>query len=107
MRWADNNQAKLTLLSELDHDIRLLLKDEEINPEEIGQLVDRREQILQSLLDLIKQSPELAKTSQWQQAIEETQSIVALLQEKTDQVGQALHKYRYGNKSVQQYKKFL
>ncbi|MGF1754387.1 flagellar protein FliT, partial [Vibrio makurazakiensis] len=41
------------------------------------------------------------------EAIERTKKLVALMQTETSQIGKDLHKFRHGNKSVQQYKKFL
>ncbi|WP_194435993.1 flagellar protein FliT [Vibrio fluminensis] len=107
MLLADSFQTKLTKLSDLDQLIVSGLNSDEINAEEISQLVDKREHLLQSALQLISQSPMLAQAEQWRTAINQTEQVVRLMQEKTHIIGQSLHKYRHGNKSVQQYKKFL
>ncbi|CSI66120.1 flagellar rod protein FlaI [Vibrio cholerae] len=49
----------------------------------------------------------MAKSDLWLKAIGNTQQLVEQMQLKTAAMGQTLHKYRHGNKSVQQYKKFL
>lgn len=107
MQWADDFPAMLAQLSDLDQTIIRELLSTEINSEEIADLVDKREQLLNSLMQLINQSPQLANTEHWQIAVKQTQEVVNLMQDKTKVVGQSLHKYRHGNKSVQQYKKFL
>lgn len=94
-------------LCELDQKISTSLTSNEINAAEIGQFVDNREQLLQKLLGVIKQSPELEQRPQWQEAVNRTQSIVALMQDKTSELALALQKYRHGKRSVQQYQKFL
>ncbi len=98
---------RLADLCELDQKISETLTFEEINTEEIVQLVDIREQLLQSLLSEIEKSPQLAKLQQWHDAVERTQTVVSLMQSKTSELGQALQKYRHGKRSVQQYQKFL
>lgn len=98
---------QLAELCDVDHKVSETLTFEEINTEEIVQLVDIREQLLQSLLNEIEKSPQLAKLQQWQDAVERTQAVVSLMQSKTSELGQALQKYRHGKRSVQQYQKFL
>ncbi|HAS63072.1 MAG TPA: flagellar protein FliT [Vibrio sp.] len=107
MHLADDFYTKVVILSEIDHIITKELSLSDINAEEISELVDKREQLLLSLLSLIDESPQLAQTEQWQSAIKQTRTVVLLMQEKTKFIGQSLYKYRHGNKSVQQYKKFL
>ncbi|SDH52272.1 flagellar rod protein FlaI [Vibrio xiamenensis] len=107
MPLAKSFTEQLVLLSDIDHEISNSLALDDINTEEILAIVDRREQLLQSLLSYIESSPKFAESPEWRSAVQETQRIVELMQSKTDQFGQALHKYRYGKKSVQQYKKFL
>mgnify|MGYP001167345057 CR=1 FL=1 len=107
MRLEDDFYTKLTILSDMDLIINKELSSGDINAEEIGELVDKREQLLLSLLHMIDESPQLAQTERWQSAINQTQKVLILMQEKTKLVGQSLHKFRHGNKSVQQYKKFL
>lgn len=98
---------ELQLLCDLDHQIKQGLTAEEINAEEIVRLVDKREQLLQGLLTFAADNPEFAHSEEWRSAILQTQQLVELMQSKTSAIGHLLHKYRYGNKSVQQYKKFL
>ena len=107
MHLVDDFLKKLALLSDMDHDITFKLAEIEINSEEILDLVDRREQILLTLISTINEHEELAQLSEWQDAITRTQLTVELMQKKTVELGSNLKKYRYGNKSLQQYKKFL
>ncbi|EGU48242.1 putative flagellar rod protein FlaI [Vibrio ichthyoenteri ATCC 700023] len=107
MLSTDKFTDQLKQLSDLDHTIKNELSVDDINTEEISELVDKREQLLQRLLCTIDELPQLSQTEQWQQAIKETQNVVMLMQSKTTLLGQTLYKYRHGNKSVQQYKKFL
>jgi flagellar rod protein FlaI len=99
--------ANVALLRDLDHKINETLAVEEINAEEIVQLVDTREQILQKLLEAIQARPELKQEQQWQEAVQTTQTVVELMQSKTNELAMALQKYRHGKRSVQQYQKFL
>ena len=98
---------ELQKLCDVDQLISLQIKNIEINAEEIIVLVDKREQILQKALYQLEIHPELKATKQWQDAIIRTKHLVELMQSETSQIGKMLHKYRHGNKSVQQYKKFL
>ncbi|WP_070962807.1 flagellar protein FliT [Vibrio sonorensis] len=107
MLSADKWCTEIALLSEVDHVIKSHLASDSINPEEIVLLVDRREQILQTLLNSIKECPEFAESEQWQTAIRDTQLIAEQMQAQTQAFGKELSKLRHGNKSVQQYKKFL
>ncbi|MFB9134902.1 flagellar protein FliT [Vibrio olivae] len=100
-------EQKLVQLGDLDHDLMNYLMSKDVNTEEIVVLVDTREQLLQSLFNMVEQSPDYAKHPKWHAAVQETQRIVELMQSKTDELSLALQKYRYGKKSVQQYKKFL
>ncbi|MFL7864538.1 flagellar protein FliT [Vibrio cincinnatiensis] len=100
-------QMILQVLCDINHQIKEKLMVDEINTEEIIVLVDKRETLLGELLSYIASNPQFAQSAEWQSAILETQHLVELMQRKTQSIGQALHKYRYGNKSVQQYKKFL
>jgi len=99
--------GQLDSLSDIDHEIELALAAAELSVEDIARLVDIREQILQSLLEALQAHPELCSSQQWQDAVHRTQTVVAMMQEKTAEFGQALHKYRHGKRSVQQYQKFL
>ena len=107
MQLTDRFTEQLKQLSDIDHIMTIELSSSDIKTEEIGELVDKREQLLQGLLCTIDELPQLSQTEQWQRAIKETQNVVVLMQSKTTIIGQALYKYRHGNKSVQQYKKFL
>ena len=107
MPLTDKFTVQLKQLSDIDRIIETNLSLSDINAEEIGELVDKREQLLQRLLCTIDELPQLSQTEQWQRAIKETQNVVVLMQSKTTMIGQTLYKYRHGNKSVQQYKKFL
>lgn len=99
-------EAELQRLSDLDQQIATLLAEDDIHTEDILQLVDNREQLLHSLLGYLAEHPELAKSDLWLKAIGNTQQLVEQMQLKTAAMGQTLHKYRHGNKSVQQYKSF-
>ncbi|MBW3696362.1 flagellar protein FliT [Vibrio sp. T187] len=98
---------ELQQLCELDQQIFAKFDKSEIIPEEIHELVDNREQLLQNILQLLEQFPEVKRSSEWFEAINRTKNLVALMQSETGRVGKMLHKYRHGNKSVQQYKRFL
>ncbi|EGA71363.1 putative flagellar rod protein FlaI [Vibrio sinaloensis DSM 21326] len=98
---------KIEILCDLNHKISTIVTEDSFETEELLLLVDTREQILQNLLNLIERDAELARSSQWQSAIQETKAVVELLQAKTNEVGLSLQKFRHGQRSVQQYKKFL
>lgn len=100
-------QAQLQYLSDLDQQIATLLAEDDIHAEDILQLVDNREQVLSSLLSYVAEYPEWAQSDLWREAIRNTQQLVGQMQLKTAAIGKTLQKYRHGNKSVQQYKKFL
>ncbi|SJN54861.1 flagellar protein FliT [Vibrio ruber] len=97
----------LNQLSDIDHKIGEQLQEEEINTEVIHQLVDKRDQILQVLVQEASENQQFSRSEPWRRAIERTQRLVEEMQLKTSGIGHSLKKYRYGNKSVQQYKKFL
>lgn len=99
--------SEFLVLCELDQQIFTEIDKNEINTEEIHLLVDNREQLLQNILKLLEEFPEFKKSSEWFDAIERTKKLVAMMQTETSQIGKDLHKFRHGNKSVQQYKKFL
>lgn len=100
-------EEQLKELSDVDNQIKDLLAPDDIDIEEVIQLVDIREQLLQVLLTQVSENPALGRTQHWQEAIKDTQQLVELMQSKTLQIGKDLQKFRHGNKSVQQYKKFL
>lgn len=107
MHLADDFLKILSQLSDVDLKITLKLAEVEINSAEILDQVDTREQILLTLISIINENDELAQLPEWHDAIKRTQLTVELMQKKTAELGSDLKKYRYGNKSVQQYKKFL
>ncbi len=97
---------ELTTLCDLDHLISLELEKNEINAEEISRLVDNREQILQNLLNSLERNPELKHNEEWQQAIIRTKRLFELMQSETSKIGKELYKFRHGQRSLQQYKRF-
>lgn len=99
--------GQLQKLCELDQLIISKLELSEINAEEITQLVDNRDQLLQNVFQLIDSHPDVKQSSEWFEAITRTRKLVELMQSETNLIGENLHKYRHGAKSVQQYKKFL
>ncbi|SHO55849.1 flagellar protein FliT [Vibrio quintilis] len=100
-------EKQLAILSDVDHKLEQLLAAKEINVEEVRQLVDKRDQLLQELIHEVSENQQFSGSDQWQDAIKRTQQLVEKMQLKTVDIGQSLQKYRYGNKSVQHYKKFL
>lgn len=98
---------RLVTIGDIDHKINLLLQDAEKNAEEIAVLVDKRDQILQELLCSAEENASLLKTQEWRDAVLNTKRLVELMQSKTVSLGEQLKRYRHGNKSVQQYKKYL
>ncbi|MEH0758393.1 flagellar protein FliT [Vibrio sp. 16] len=107
MHLVEEFEQNLGELRDLNHTISSVITQEAFETEEILALVDTRERILQNLFSLIERDAELAQTAQWHSAIQETKAIVELMQVKTAEVGKSLQKYRHGQRSVQQYKKFL
>ncbi len=97
----------LTDLSDLDQQLLSFLEKDEIIAEEIVDCVDKREQLLQRVLQEFGHSPDIVNQQEWQRAVERTQKIVLLMQVNTNNIAEHLKKYRHGNRSVQQYKKFL
>lgn len=98
---------ELAQLCELDQQISESFQLSEINAEEILRLVDKREQLLQNVFLLLESNPDVKQSSEWYNAVSRTRKLVELMQSETNRVGQALKKYRHGNKSIQQYQKFL
>lgn len=107
MHLADEFEQELLLFCDENHKLMSSLTQDSFEAEDILVMVDTRERILQNLLSLIEQDAELATNSQWKTAIQETQAIVELMQLKTAEIGTSLQKFRHGQRSVQQYKKFL
>jgi flagellar rod protein FlaI len=94
-------------LSDLDHRLLSLIENIDPETEEIHQLVDKREQLIKTIVDVCKRNPNLQQSAQWQQVVESTRHIAQLMESKTEQLGQSLRKYRHGKRSLQQYKKFI
>ncbi|ENO1848927.1 TPA: flagellar protein FliT [Vibrio vulnificus] len=99
----------MTQLSEL-RDLDLLISQEleknEINAEELVRLVDNREQLLQNLLQLLVDNPQLKHEEEWQLMLTRTKALFERMQSQTSLVGLQLQKLRHGQRSLQQYKKF-
>ncbi len=100
-------QSELKEIHDIDHRINQELQKVDINTEEILQLVDIREQLIENLLPIIRQNPLVKQDAEWQDLLTRTQSIVELMQSETMKTGKELHKMRYGQRSLQQYKKFI
>ncbi|MDF2153725.1 flagellar protein FliT [Vibrio sp. CAU 1672] len=94
-------------LRDVDQQISLQLEKVDLNTEEILRLVDIREQILQNLLPTIEQNSQARQDPEWQTVVARTQEIVELMQSETLRVGRELQKFRHGQRSLQQYKKFI
>jgi len=99
-------EFELASLRDLDQLISQELEKVELNTEEILRLVDIREQMLQNLLPIVEGNTDLKQDAEWQAVVTRTKEIVELMQCETSQLGKQLHKLRYGQRSLQQYKKF-
>ncbi|MGY6403005.1 flagellar protein FliT [Vibrio parahaemolyticus] len=100
-------QNELIEISGIDQLITQELEKVDFNTEEILRLVDIRERLLQNLLPIIQQNPLVKQDVEWQDLLTRTKRIVELMQSETSKVGKELHKFRYGQRSLQQYKKFI
>ncbi|WP_321463900.1 flagellar protein FliT [uncultured Vibrio sp.] len=100
-------RSEIIEINGLDQRISQELQKVDINTEEILRLVDIRESLLQNLLSMVRQNPLLKQEVEWQDLLTRTQNIVELMQLETSKVGKELHKLRYGQRSLQQYKKFI
>lgn len=96
----------LAQLCDLDQLISLELEKDEISAEDLQRLVDNREQLLQSLLQQVAQNPQLKSEEEWQLMITRTKRLLERMQEETNKTGLQLQKFRRGQRSLQQYKKF-
>lgn len=94
-------------ISDIDQLITQELEKVDFNTEEILHLVDIRERLLQNLLSIVENNPLVKQEAEWQGLLTRTKSIVELMQNETTNVGKELHKFRYGQRSLQQYKKFI
>ncbi|MGR4991168.1 flagellar protein FliT [Vibrio sp. WZ-1] len=99
-------ESELASLRDLDQLISQELEKVELNTEEILRLVDIREQMLQNLLPIVQGNIDLKQDAEWHAVVTRTKEIVELMQCETSQLGKQLHKLRYGQRSLQQYKKF-
>lgn len=100
-------RSELIEINNVDQRINQELQKVDINTEEILRLVDIRESLLQNLLPMVRKNPLLKQEVEWQDLLARTQKIVELMQSETSKVGKELHKLRYGQRSLQQYKKFI
>lgn len=103
---ASELNLRVAALCDLDRQLLVRLQNVELDTEEINYLVDNREQHIRYLIAVAEQYADLKQTPQWEQIVTTTQRISDLMQSKTAQLGQTLHKVRHGNKSVKQYQKF-
>ncbi|HDM8235477.1 TPA: flagellar protein FliT [Vibrio campbellii] len=94
-------------ISDIDQLITQELEKVDFNTEEILHLVDIRERLLLNLLSIVENNPLVKQEAEWQDLLTRTKSIVELMQNETTNVGKELHKFRYGQRSLQQYKKFI
>ncbi|MGY0614027.1 flagellar protein FliT [Vibrio sp. FJH11] len=100
-------KSELIEIHDVDLYINRELKKVEINTEEITRLVDIRERLLRNLLPIVQQNPLVKQDEEWQDLLARTKSIVELMQSETSKTSKELHKLRYGQRSLQQYKKFI
>lgn len=98
---------ELIEISDIDQLITQEMEKVDFNAEEIQRLVDIREQLLQNLLTIVESNPSVKQEPEWQDLLIRTKRIVELMQNETTNVGKELHKFRYGQRSLQQYKKFI
>lgn len=98
---------ELIEINDIDQLITQELEKVDFNAEEIQRLVDIREQLLQNLLTIVESNPSVRQEAEWQDLLIRTKRIVELMQNETTNVGKELHKFRYGQRSLQQYKKFI
>ena len=99
--------SELIEIHDVDLHINRELKKVEINTEEIIRLVDIRERLLRNLLPIVQQNPLVKQDEEWQDLLSRTKSIVELMQSETSKTSKDLHRLRYGQRSLQQYKKFI
>lgn len=100
-------KGALIEIGDIDQLITQELEKVDFNTEEILHLVDIRERLLQNLLSIVENNPLVKQEAEWQDLLTRTKSIVELMQNETTNVGKELYKFRYGQRSLQQYKKFI
>lgn len=96
----------LTKISDIDHNIIAMLKNESFSTEELQQLVDTRDQLLHEYIVEIKADASLVKHPQTLELMNATQRIAELLKTGTQKVSEDLNRLQYGKRSVQQYQQF-
>ncbi len=99
--------VELIEIQDLDQRITHQLAKIDLNTEEILHLVDTRERLLLKLLPIIQQNPLVKQEPEWQALLTRTQHMVELMQSETSKAGKKLQQFRYGQRSLQQYKKFI
>ncbi|MGR5067027.1 MULTISPECIES: flagellar protein FliT [Vibrio] len=100
-------QNELREIADIDQLITQELEKVDFNAEEILRLVDIRERLLQDLLVMVQSNPLEKQGLEWQDLLTRTKKIVEQMQSETSNVGKELYKFRYGQRSLQQYKKFI
>ncbi|MGR5350913.1 flagellar protein FliT [Vibrio sp. PNB22_8_1] len=100
-------QNELREIADIDQLITQELEKVDFNAEEILRLVDIRERLLQDLLVMAQSNPLEKQGLEWQDLLTRTKKIVEQMQSETSNVGKELYKFRYGQRSLQQYKKFI
>ncbi|MGR5131455.1 flagellar protein FliT [Vibrio alfacsensis] len=100
-------QNELREIGDIDQLITQELEKVDFNAEEILRLVDIRESLLQNLLVMVESNPLVKQGLEWQDLLTRTKKIVEQMQSETSNVGKELYKFRYGQRSLQQYKKFI
>ncbi|MGR5205661.1 MULTISPECIES: flagellar protein FliT [Vibrio] len=100
-------QNELREIADIDQLITQELEKVDFNAEEILRLVDIRECLLQDLLVMVQSNPLEKQGLEWQDLLTRTKKIVEQMQSETSNVGKELYKFRYGQRSLQQYKKFI
>ncbi|MGX9417227.1 flagellar protein FliT [Vibrio sp. RC27] len=99
-------ENEINQLSDIDRILNQELTNVVLDSEEITRLVDKRDQILQQLIDYASKNERFAKSTMWADAISSTQKLVELMNSQTMKVGEDLRKFRIGQKSVQLYQKY-
>ena len=93
-------------LRDIDHLLSQELENSEINSEEIARLVDIREQTMKNILVLLEENPEWKQDPECQHVVARTTKIVMRMQAETSRLGTDLRKFKLGQRSLQQYKRF-
>ncbi|WP_117233452.1 flagellar protein FliT [Vibrio maerlii] len=99
--------TKLQELCDLDSQLIELLNIDSPETEEIVAMVDKRDKLVQIILQEVKSDSSMTQSKLWDESIKRTKFIIERMNDETSKLGQQLRRYRHGNKSVQQYKKFI